>query len=181
MAPCADPILWPSVSVASVSRLAVITCWTHLRSWTSVGCVGAKATHAGRCLAPSVPPGGSPRSPVPSCRSGPGFRDSGGPCIPGSASCSVCMNSVSCLRAVVRGEEVGEHVVQSDWQRGHRRPRAWGCIISESVGSRCALSNWDPCQKQLLQACCGPPLLTAGLSPNLSLRGGLARPAAQGQ
>lgn len=61
MAPCVGPRLWPSVSGASVSRLAVTTWWTRLGSWTNVGCVGAKATRAGRSPVPSTPPGGSPQ------------------------------------------------------------------------------------------------------------------------
>jgi hypothetical protein len=62
MALCVVQRLWPSVSGASAWRLAVTMWWTHLRSWTNVGCVGAKAPHAGRSPGTSHPLGEFPSS-----------------------------------------------------------------------------------------------------------------------
>lgn len=53
--------LWPSASEANASRLAVIMWWIRLGSWINVGCVGAKATHAGRSLVPLPLPGELPQ------------------------------------------------------------------------------------------------------------------------
>lgn len=88
MAPCADPILWPSVSVASVSRLAVIMCWTPPKKLDKCGVCGGKGDSC-RKVSGSFSPSRWVSQGVLSLAAGVDWAleiDSGGPCTPGSTS-----------------------------------------------------------------------------------------------
>lgn len=164
MAPCAGRRPWPSVSVASVSRLAVTTWWTRLGSWTNVGSVGAKATHAGRSPVLSTPPGEPPSSVL--SRTAEQALESHARQL--SCGCSFTLwstglqfldkvSAVLCISGHCKSHEMGhaEHLGQGLAHRegraqGSQRPRGQGWIISESTGNRATLSNRDRCQKAAL-------------------------------